>query len=452
MTQEVSFDPIKNKWIQQTDTTETNPEDASVKTEQNPFAEDVDKSDVTVTNPISIHQAAETKSSASKSSFSVSDELAGESDKVGDYFVSSGKTVNKNSADDIRLYLRSKIPDFVSKGDYDEDVLVDKIREASKRMAEADSVEEKRQIAIAFYKETGVLFDLPKMKNIIKEYIAEHPDMDEKVLAHLCAQYEELRQVKYDCLMHFAEDEKAREIATLEYKEEELFSIEVMQKYIAEHMPKDITSEEAERKLRFIAKYFPELRDITISNYMDKYKMSDAFREKINKLAAINAKKIKERTDKFIAYFFETAKGKAIKAYTRRIMGELQAQKAECDELRSEAEEKTAEAKKAEQLSVEAQQKAKKAEEEAKQIAANCGFKDLSPEALEKLLKHESTNGYIKYQDAQAQKKKAYWAEYDAKSSKRLADKFLEIAEKTLAFTKELAMIRIMTAMTIAQR
>ena len=96
MTQEVSFDPIKNKWVQQTDTTETNPQDASVKTEQNPFAEDVDKLNVSVTNPVSIHQTAETKSSASKSSSSVSNELAGESDKVGDYFVSSKKTVSKN--------------------------------------------------------------------------------------------------------------------------------------------------------------------------------------------------------------------------------------------------------------------------------------------------------------------------------------------------------------------
>ena len=133
-------------------------------------------------------------------------------------------------------------------------------------------------------------------------------------------------------------------------------------------------------------------------------------------------------------------------------MASLKAKGQECKELRAEAEVKTAEAKKAEKLSEEAQKKAKEAENKAKQVAANCGFKDLKPEALEKLLRKTSTNDYIQYQDAQAQKKKAYWAEYDAKSEKRLADKFLEIAEKNFAFTKAVAMLRIMCEMTIAQR
>ena len=316
-------------------------------------------------------------------------------------------------------------------------------------MAEATSIEEKKRIAAEFYKATGVSVDLPKMRALIVEYVAKHPNLDEKVLKKLCEQYEELRQIKYECMMGVAETNEDKEAATLAYEQDKLGSIEELQKLVAEYMPEDITPEEAEKKFRFVASHFAKLRDGSIGIAMDKYKMSAAFKAKMQKLAETTWDKIKESTNKFIKNFFETPKGKAIQAYAKRIFEGVKEKKEECKEYFKEAKIKTKEAKIAEKQSEAAEAEAKKAEKKAAQIVANLGFKNLTSENMAKVLKHESPKSFMEYQDAQAQKKKAYWIAYDAQSAKRLADAFLKIAIQSYNFAKNSAMMRITAAMNM---
>ena len=64
------------------------------------------------------------------------------------------------------------------------------------------------------------------------------------------------------------------------------------------------------------------------------------------------------------------------------------------------------------------------------------GYRDLEYEDLYKVVKKESPRQAVELEYAQADKKKAYWAEYDANVAKRLASYEEDIARKSLEFAR----------------
>ena len=90
-------------------------------------------------------------------------------------------------------------------------------------------------------------------------------------------------------------------------------------------------------------------------------------------------------------------------------------------------------------------------EKKAKAIAEKMGCKDLEYEDLYKVVKAESPRQAVELEYAKAAEKKAYWTQYEAESSKRLAQSLADIAYKHLEFAKirmYAAMQRISAAMS----
>ena len=173
-----------------------------------------------------------------------------------------------------------------------------------------------------------------------------------------------------------------------------------------------------------------------IVSFVKQNGYSSNFVNSIVEITSNIVSKAAEITSKFVEKFFESPKGKAIKAYSKRMAEKFKSQKEECKELAADAMEKNEEAKQALKESQKAQDTANEMKKKAENIVASKGYKYLTDEALEETLKKESTLAYMQYTWAKEDEKKAYWKAYDAQSAKRLADAFLRIAQQTLAATK----------------
>jgi len=168
----------------------------------------------------------------------------------------------------------------------------------------------------------------------------------------------------------------------------------------------------------------------------EKSGYSKNFQDKLQNIMNSVGEKIIKNSTTFLEKFWKSYKGQAIKSYTRFVFSSYIDQKKECAEKEAVALEKQEEAKAAEKEAQKAQEEADKMKAETDAILSKYKADELSEDKQTRVLQHISPRMALKKQWADADLKKAQDVQYDAESAKRLANKFLEYAEKTLAFLK----------------
>jgi len=152
-------------------------------------------------------------------------------------------------------------------------------------------------------------------------------------------------------------------------------------------------------------------------------------------------------TQEFLDKFWNSSTGQAIKAYTRSVMEDFKKAKKEYIEAQETVEKAKIAAEQAQKVANKANEEVKRLKQKAEDIANNKGFRDLNSEQLKFVLKKESTSAYVDYLWAEDKQKKAYWAQWDAESAKRLADNQAALAAREMAMQNA----RAFAAMAMAQ-
>ena len=314
----------------------------------------------------------------------------------------------------------------------------------AKDMKNAKTIEEKRQAGIKYKRATRMKINEKLIEERLKT-ARDNGTLTPEEYEVALKDFEKFESRIISIRLGLAESKEEEELAFENDANDQEDVAKSLARITNEYMPKDITEETAKKYLDILEKY-PQRHMNHVAEILASGNYSGKFIDKITNLYKDAIKRATEYTKQFIQEFWESEKGKAIKAYTKHRMEEVQEAKEKRDERREETEIAKEKATEATTLYEKAIELAKTLIKKAIDIALKFGYKYLGFKELHKVVKQESprqANELIYAMDA---KKKAYWAEYDANVEKRHAE-FLEgLANKNLEFARARAGAAMMVA------
>lgn len=315
--------------------------------------------------------------------------------------------------------------------DYEDDAIDEMLATLLDKM-QHKSTEEQQVLIKEFYENTRENIDLPRTEKALKKY-SWIRKINGGITRHITKKFSDARSFNTKLALSVVKNNREKELLINGALNDIEHGHENLKDLVTKYLPEGMTEEQIHEIFEAIG----EFADEQAIDIMEEIKNGD-FREKFADMVRRKANKIVEtarkRTKEYIKSFLESAKGRTVKRVVERAYHKVQNAKNEVSQCKEKTNKAILEVKIKKAESEEAVEKAKAEESKARNIAESCGCKNLDNDSLYKFVKHKSPRLAHDFSEAQENRKKAYWAEYDAKSAEKYAMLLESIANNHLQF------------------
>ena len=309
-------------------------------------------------------------------------------------------------------------------------------------MQEAHTREERIQIGKEFTKKTRLKIQDDVLKQKFLEHIRQN-NISREVAEKEFRRFSKTMRYFLDVRLELARDEEEKEISVDNHAEDIEQAHEDLLKMLEDIIPENMTEAQVKELLESVNCY-GEAHKKEILEVLRSGHFSDKFKNIINDKIEQILERNSQKTQEFIVHFFDTPKGRLIRNAFRATVREMINARKEYKAAQAETEKTKELVKEAQKESQAAMEDAKAKTAEAKNLVADAV--KLSSSQMTKVdfdnakfkhaLKSISPKAARQLDEAKENEKKAYWAEWDANSEKRLAQNREKIAMMNLALAK----------------
>lgn len=303
------------------------------------------------------------------------------------------------------------------------------------------SYEQKQELIKEFYENTREAIDIPQTEKTLKT-VSWFKKISSSIVKYVTKNFSDKRSFNTKLALAVMKNPKERELLMLGALDDVDGGHKSLKDVIVKYLPDGMNEDEVNEVFEAIGEFADKqakdiLSEIQNGNFKEK------FIALVRKKAKYVIEKAKQRTKEFIKAFLTSEKGKTVKRKIENAFHKIETAKKEVRECKEKKAQAVLELKVKKAESEQAIAKAKEEEKKARSFAADYGGKYLDNESLYKFVKQKSPRQAYDFMDAQESRKKAYWAEYDAKSAEKYAELLENIANRHLAFEQHRADIML---------